>query len=247
VIFVFYSDFCSINLLQQKRQIYYIVKNIGKKVIVTGATGLVGEGVLLECLANPHIAEVLVVGRKTCGKTHPKLKEVLVPSFFELNNVVGQLTGYDACFYCAGISSAGMSEKDYTHITYDTTLAFAETLLNANPDIAFCFISGSHTDSSEKGRVMWARVKGKTENALAKIGFKTLYHFRPGFMKPTEGQQNVKGYYKIIGKMYGLLKILFPNNVSTMKEVGQAMINSIVKGYPKQILEVPDIKLSARD
>jgi len=223
------------------------LNNIAKKVILTGATGLVGEGVLLECLANPQIAEVLVVGRKTCGKTHPKLKELLVSSFFELNDVKAQLKGYDACFYCAGISSAGMNEQDYSYITYDTTLAFAQALLEINPNIAFCFISGSHTDSTERGRIMWARVKGKTENALAKMDFKELYHFRPGFMKPTEGQQNVKSYYKIIGKMYGLFKLLFPNNVSTMKEVGQAMINSITKGYPKQILEVSDIKQLAKN
>ncbi len=223
------------------------MNNIAKKVILTGATGLVGEGVLLESLANPQIAEVLVVGRKTCGKTHPKLKELLVSSFFELHEVKEQLRGYDACFYCAGVSSAGMNEQDYSHITYDTTLAFAQTLFEINPSIAFCFISGSHTDSTEKGKIMWARVKGKTENALAKMGFETLYHFRPGLMKPTEGQQNVKGYYKVISKMYGLFKLLFPNNVSTMKVVGQAMINSITKGYPKQILEVPDIKQLAKD
>lgn len=223
------------------------MNNIAKKVILTGATGLVGEGVLLECLINPLITEVLVVGRKTCGKIHPKLKELLVPSFFELNEVKNYLKGYDACFYCAGISSAGMNEQDYSYITYDTTLAFAQTLLELNPNIAFCFISGSHTDSTERGRIMWARVKGRTENALTQMDFATLYHFRPGFMKPTEGQQNVKGYYKVIGKMYGFFKLLFPNNVSTMKEVGQAMINSITKGYPKQILEVSDIKQLAKD
>lgn len=223
------------------------MNKIAKKVILTGATGLVGEGVLIECLANPQIAEVLVVGRKACGKTHPKLKELLVPSFFELHEFKEQLKGYNTCFYCAGISSAGMNEQDYSYITYDTTLAFAQTLLEINPNIAFCFISGSHTDSGERGKIMWARVKGKTENALAKMGFKTLYHLRPGFMKPTEGQQNIKGYYKVIGKMYGFFNLLFPNNVSTMKEVGQAMINCIVKGYAKQILEVSDIKQLAKD
>lgn len=222
------------------------MNNTAKKVILTSATGLVGEGVLLECLTRPQIAEVLVVGRKACGKTHPKLKELLVPNFFELNEIKSQLKGYDACFYCAGISSTGMNEQDYRYITYDTTLAFADTLLEINPNLAFCFISGSRTDSTERGRIMWARVKGKTENALAEMDFKTLYHFRPGFMKPTKGQQNVKGYYKVIGKMYGLFKWLLPNNVSTMQEVGQAMINSIAIGYPKQILEVSDIKQLAK-
>ncbi|WP_199121051.1 NAD-dependent epimerase/dehydratase family protein [Pedobacter sp. ASV28] len=219
---------------------------MGKKIILTGATGLVGEGVLLACLSNPQISEVLIVGRKATGIKHQKLKELLVGSFFNLHEVETQLTGYDACFYCAGISSAGMNEKDYTSITYDTTLAFAQVLLKTNPNMSFCFVSGSHTDGSEKGRVMWARVKGKTENTLSKMAFRQIYHFRPGLMKPTEGQKNVKGYYKILGKMYGFFKLLFPNHVSTMNEVGQAMINSITIGYPKQILEVTDIKTLAK-
>jgi uncharacterized protein YbjT (DUF2867 family) len=216
------------------------------KVIITGATGLVGEGVLFECLDHPDIKQVLMVNRKPYDAKHPKLKELIVPDFFELDKFSDQLTGYDACFYCAGISSNGLKEAEYSHITYDTTLYFAQTLVNINPDMVFSHISGSHTDSSEKGKIMWARVKGKTENALMKLPFKKVYNFRPGFMKPTPGQKNVKSLYKFIGSLYPVLRLLFPNNVSTMSEVGQAMVNSVLKGYPKQILEVKDIKLLAK-
>ena len=217
------------------------------KVILTGATGLVGEGVLLECLRNPAIKEILMVNRRPYeGAKHEKLKECIVPDFFELDSVSEQLKGYDACFYCAGISSRGLSEVEYSLITYDTTLAFAHKVLELNREIRFVFVSGSHTDSSEQGPVMWARVKGKTENALMKLPFKEEYNFRPGFMKPTEGQKNVKGYYKVISWMYPFLSALFPSQTSTLHEVGQAMINSVTKGYPKQTLEIKDIKLLAQ-
>ena len=216
------------------------------KVIITGATGLVGEGVLFECLDHPAIKKVLIVNRKPYGAKHPKLKELIVPDFFELDNFSDQLSGYDACFYCAGISSRGLNEAEYSHITYDTTIHFAQTLLGLNQKMTFNHISGSHTDSSEKGKIMWARVKGKTENALMRLPFKKVYNFRPGFMKPTHGQKNVKGHYKIINWLYPLLHLLFPNNGSTISEVGVAMINSVLKGYPKQILEVKDIKILAK-
>jgi uncharacterized protein YbjT (DUF2867 family) len=218
------------------------------KVIITGATGLVGEGVLFECLQHPDVTQVLIVTRKPYnGAKHTKLKELIVPDFFELDAVNDQLKNYDACFYCAGISSNGVSEADYTHITYDTTLSFANTLLSLNPDMVFNHVSGAHTDGTEKSKIMWARVKGKAENALMRLPFKKVYNFRPGFMKPTPGQQNVKGYYKVIGSMYPLFKLLFPNSVTTMAEVGQAMINCVLKGYPKPILEVNDIKVLAND
>lgn len=216
------------------------------KVILTGATGLVGEGVLLECLSHPNIIEVLMVGRRPSHVKHQKLKECIVADFLKLEEVTEQLTGYDACFYCAGISSNGLTEAQYMHITYDTTLHFAQKLLELNPNMVFCHVSGGSTDSSEKGAVMWARVKGKTENALMRLPFKKVYNFRPGFMKPTEGQQNVKSYYKVISSLYPLLRFLMPNRVITMKEVGLAMINSVLKGYSKPILEVEDIKLLAQ-
>jgi len=218
------------------------------KVIITGATGMVGEGVLLECVSHPHVKEVLVVGRKPYGgQKHAKLKECIVSDFFNIEGVEGQLTGYDACFYCAGISSAGMNESEYSHITYDTTMHFAGKLVVLNPGMVFSHISGSHTDSSEKGRVMWARVKGKTENALMKLPFKNVYNFRPGFMKPTKGQINIKGYYKVIASLYPLLRLLMPDRVSTLKEVGLAMINSALKGYSKSILEIKDIQILAAE
>ena len=219
---------------------------MGIKIIITGATGMVGEGVLIECLDHPDVKEVLMVNRRIFPFKHPKLKECIVPDFLNLDEFTGQLTGYDACFFCAGVSSRGMKESEYSHITYDTTIYFAKKILDLNPNMVFDYISGSLTDSSEKGSIMWARVKGKTENALLKMPFKKVYNFRPGFMKPTEEQHNIKSYYKVIGSLYPVLKVLFPNQVSTMSEVGLAMINSVLKGYSKQILEIKDIKSLAK-
>jgi uncharacterized protein YbjT (DUF2867 family) len=215
------------------------------KVILTGATGMVGEGILLECLDHPAVTAVLMVNRRPSGRQHPKLKECIVPDFFNLSAFTDQLTGYDACFYCAGVSSVGMKEPEYTRITYDTTLHFAQELVRLNPNMVFNYISGAATDSSEKGRIMWARVKGRTENALTRLPFKGVYNFRPGFMRPTPGQQNIKGIYKVIGGLYPLLRVLLPNQVSTLQEVGLAMINSVLFGYSKQTLEIKDIKLLA--
>jgi uncharacterized protein YbjT (DUF2867 family) len=211
-------------------------------LIITGATGMVGEGVLFECLEHPAIRQVLMVNRKHYELTHPKLKELIVPDFFDLSKVAGQLTGYNACFFCAGVSSVGMKEPEYHHVTYDLTLNFAQTVANVNPDMIFTYVSGSHTDSSEKGRSMWARVKGKTENALMRLPFKKVYNFRPGLMKPTPGQKNIKGFYKVIKVLYPFFHLIMPGQTSTLKEVGLAMINSVVKGYPKSILEISDIK-----
>lgn len=210
-------------------------------VIITGATGMVGEGVLLECLSHPAVERVLLAGRKPYGLIHPKVQECIIPDFLNLEAFSSQLTGYNACFYCAGISSAGMSESDYTRITYDVTLHFAQKVASLNPAMTFIYVSGAHTDSSEKGRMMWARVKGRTENALTRLGFKNVYNFRPGFMKPTPGQRNIKWYYSFIGGLYPVLRLLLPSQVSTMRQVGQAMINSALQGYPKQILEIKDI------
>lgn len=211
------------------------------KVIITGATGMVGEGVLIECLAHPRISEVLSVSRKSCGRSHPKLKEHLLPDFLSLDNEDQNLSGYDACFFCAGVSSVGMKEAEYSRITYDTTIHFAKVLLQQNPQMTFIYVSGAGTDSSEKGRSMWARVKGQTENALAKMPFKNVYNFRPGFMKLTPGQKNALRMYKYVGWMYPFLKVALPKSTSTMKQVGQAMINSLITGSDKQILEVRDI------
>jgi uncharacterized protein YbjT (DUF2867 family) len=215
-------------------------------VIITGATGMVGEGVLFECLEHPSIEQILLVSRKPYSKKHPKLKECIVPDFLKLEEAISQLSGYDACFYCAGVSSVGKSEADYSHLTYDITNHFAQTLAGLNPQMTFIYVSGTRTDSSESGPVMWARVKGKTENALTKLGFKSVYNFRPGFMRPTPGQKNVNPLYTFLGWFYPLFRMLFPNQVSTMRDVGVAMIHCVLKGYSKQILEVGDINVIAK-
>ena len=211
------------------------------KIIITGSTGMVGEGVLIECLAHPLVSEVLSVSRRSTGMLHPKLKEYIVPGFLEMNVNDEMLRGFDACFFCAGVSSVGMKEAEYTRNTYDTTIHFANVVLQQNPQITFIYVSGASTDSSEKGRMMWARVKGRTENALMKMPFKNVYNFRPGFMKPTPGQKNALKMYKYVGWMYPFLKVILPNSTSTLKQVGQAMINALINGSDKQILEVRDI------
>jgi uncharacterized protein YbjT (DUF2867 family) len=217
------------------------------KVIITGATGMVGEGVLFECLEQADITEVLMVNRRTYPLSHPKLKECIIPDFLDLDAFADQLSGYDACFYCAGISSVGMKEAEYSRITYDTTLHFAQKLVSLNPRMIFIFVSGALTDSSEIGSVMWARVKGKTENALMKLPFQNVYNFRPGFMKASKGQKNIKSYYYLISWLYPIMRLLLPNQVSTLREVGAAMINSVRRGYSKNILEIKDINALARE
>ena len=211
----------------------------GIKLIITGATGMVGEGVLFECLQNDKVSEVLMINRRHYDCNHPKLKELIVPDFLQLDGFAEKIKGYDACFFCAGISSVGMKEDKYKFITYDTTLSFAKTLLTYNSNMSFCYVSGSHTDSTEKGRLMWARVKGRTENDLMKLPFRDEYNFRPGVMLPFPGQKNWKAIYKVIVR---IIKAIAPKNVLTMQEVGRAMINAVTAGYPKSILEVKDIK-----
>ena len=212
------------------------------KVIVTGATGMVGEGVLHECLLHPAISEVLIINRKTAGITHPKLKEIIHPDFYDLSTISDKLVGYDGCFFCLGISSVGMNEEAYTKITYTLTLHVAETLARQNPSMVFCYVSGAGTDSSEKGRLMWARVKGRTENDLQKLGFARVYNFRPSIISPTKGLKNTLGFYKWLGWMIPLVKAIAPNSIITLKEVGLAMINTVTKGFPKPVLEVRDIR-----
>ena len=210
------------------------------KVIITGATGMVGEGVLLECLDNPSVESVLTVARRSSGHTHVKLSELLVPNFRELSSVEAQLTGYDACFYCAGVSSVGLKEPEYTVITYDTPLHFAETLLRLNPTLVFVHVSGAHTDGTEQGKVMWARVKGKAENALARLPFKAVYNFRPSLMKPTPGQLHIKRLYRALLVFYPLLNLFFPG--LPLSALGRAMINAVRFTPPKTVLEAQDIK-----
>ncbi|MDB5283735.1 MAG: NAD-dependent epimerase/dehydratase family protein [Bacteroidota bacterium] len=210
------------------------------KAIITGTTGMVGEGVMHECLLSPEVEQVLVINRKPGGVTHPKLKEIIHANFHDLSAIEDQLKGYNACFFCAGVSSVGMNEADYTKVTYDLTLDFAKTLVRINPGMTFNYVSGASTDGSEKGNVMWARVKGKTENDLMKLPFKKVYAFRPAYMHPTPGLKNTLKLAKAFAWLYPLLK-LFPKYVSTLSQVGVAMIKSVTIGYPKQVLEVTDI------
>ena len=211
------------------------------KVIITGATGMVGEGVLHECLHHPAVSSILIINRKPCGVVHSKIKEIIHTDFYDLSAIESQLEGYNACFFCLGTSSVGMNKADYTKVTYTLTMNFAETLCRLNPDMTFCFVSGGSTDSSEKGRVMWARVKGKTENDLMKLPFKRVYNFRPGYMHPTRGLKNTLSYYKYISWLYPILRSMASKYVSTLSELGLAMIHSVNRGYGKQVLEVKDI------
>jgi hypothetical protein len=210
------------------------------KTIITGATGMVGEGILLECLNHPAVEQILVINRKPGGMSHPKLREIIHTDFLNLTSIEPQLVGYDACFFCLGVSSVGMSRQEYAHITYDLTLYVAQLLAKGNPDMTFCYITGAGTDSSEHGRIAWARVKGANENALLRL-FKRAYMFRPGFMKATLGQNNVKSYYPWLAWVYPIGRALYPAGFCTLREVGQAMINAAIKGYPQPILEVKDI------
>jgi uncharacterized protein YbjT (DUF2867 family) len=211
------------------------------KIILTGATGMVGEGGLHECLQHIEVSEVLIVNRKPSGIAHPKLKEIVHKDFYNLSAIERNLKGYNTCLFCLGVSSIGMNEKDYSRITYDLTLNFANTLCRQNAGMVFCYISGAATDSSERGRSMWARVKGKTENALLKLPFKAAYMFRPGYIHPTKGLKNTLVMYKIFGFMYPFWRLLFGKYVCTLKELGIAMINAAARGYEKSILEVKDI------
>jgi hypothetical protein len=211
------------------------------KAILTGVTGMVGEGVLHECLQHNEVEEVLVVGRRTCGVTHLKLEEILIPDFFDLSAIENKLAGYNACFFCLGVSSIGMKEAEFYKLTYLLTMNFATVLAKQNSGMIFCYISGAGTDSTEKGRMMWARVKGKTENDLAKLSFKKVYNFRPGIMKPTKGLKNTLRFYKYFGWLLPVIKLIAPKKVSSLRELGLAMINAASKGYEKQTLEVKDI------
>ena len=209
--------------------------------IITGSSGMVGKGVLLECLESSLVESVLVVNRKSIGIKHEKLKEIIHTDFFDLSAIESELTGYNACFFCLGVSSAGLSEQDYYRLTYDLTLNFAKTVLTLNENITFCYVSGAGTDSTEKGRSMWARVKGKTENALMKLPFNATFMFRPGYIQPMKGVKSKTRLYQIIYDVFGFLypvwKRLFPKHVTTTELLGLAMIKAVSKEYDNQILE----------
>ncbi|WNJ19361.1 NAD-dependent epimerase/dehydratase family protein [Pontibacter sp. G13] len=213
------------------------------KVIITGSSGMVGKGVLLECLDNDLITQVLVVNRNTIGMDHPKLKEVLLTDFTEARSIKSHLAGYDACFYCAGISVLGLNEEQYTRITYEMTKAFADVLYELNPNLVFNYVSGTGTDETEKGGTMWARVKGKTENMVLQKGFKDAYAFRPGAIIPERGIKSRTGWYNAF---YVVLRPFFSimkksRNITTTTKIGDAMINSLRFPMTLKHLENPQI------
>ena len=207
---------------------------------------MVGEGVLHECLLHPDVESVLVINRKPCGVNHPKLKEIIHADFFDFSPIESQLSGYNACFFCAGVSSLGMKEPEYTRLTYLLTMHVASTLCKLNPDMIFCYVSGSGTDSTEKGKMMWARVKGKTENDLMKLPFKGVFAFRPAIMLPTKGLKNVLPAYKYVSWLIPVLRPVFPGYFGTLKDVGLAMINTVLFGSVKKVLDTKDIAVLAK-
>lgn len=213
--------------------------NVSGKIrtIITGTTRMVGEGVLHECLQHPQVEAVLVINRKGCGVTHPKLKEIIHQNFFDLSSIEDQLVGYNACFFCLGVSSIRLKEEDYYKLTYTLTLHVAETLSKLNRSMTFCYISGAGTDSSEKGRSMWARVKGKTENDLMKVPFKQVFALRPGFIKPIKGLKNALKFYRYVDWLFPIGRALYPNGFCTLEEIGLAMIHCVNHGYEKKVVE----------
>ena len=215
------------------------------KIIITGTTGMVGEGVLHVALNHPDITEVLIVNRRSLGMTHPKLRELIHADFFDLSSIEEQLKGYDACLFCLGVSSVGMSEEQYFHFTHTLTLHFANTLLKSSPQAVFSYISGSGTDSTAQGKMMWARVKGKTENDLMALPFKDVYCFRPGYLHPIEGMKHTHKYYKYIGWMYPFFRLVLSKYTSTLDELANAMLSVSKNGFSKKIIEVKDIQLLA--
>lgn len=206
---------------------------------------MVGQGVLRECLLDPDVTEILAIGRSPLQQRHSKLRELILPNLGDLSGHESELTGFDACFFCAGVSSAGMSEENYTRITYDLTVGFAQTLVRLDPAMTFIYVTGASTDSTEKGRTMWARVKGRTENTILKMGFKAAYMFRPGFIQPMHGIRSKTRLYQIIyditGPLLPLLKKPFGRYINTTEQIGRAMLEVARSGYPKPILEIADI------
>jgi uncharacterized protein YbjT (DUF2867 family) len=219
------------------------------KVILFGGSGMVGQGVLRECLLDPTIERVLSIIRNPTGQQNAKLAELVHKDFFDFSIIESQLTGFDACFYCAGPSAAGKTEEEYSRATYDMTLAAGKTLARLNPAMTFVYISGAGTDGTEKGRAMWARVKGRTENALLKLPFRAAYMFRPGVIQPLHGiQSRTRGYrifYSITKPLLPVFRWLLPQYITTTELLGRAMIRVAQSGYPKRILETRDINIAS--
>jgi uncharacterized protein YbjT (DUF2867 family) len=218
-------------------------------VLIFGATGMVGQGVLRECLLDPNAQLVATIGRSATGQQNPKLREIVLQDLSNYAPIEDQLSGFDACFFCLGISASGMTEEAYARITYGITIAAAETLSRLNPKMVFIYVSGTGTDNSEKGRIMWARVKGKTENALLRMPFAAAYMFRPGFIEPAHGEISRTKLYRVLftfaKPLRPLLRRAFPNQILTTEEIGRAMLNLVNHHYPKHILEIKDIRAAA--
>lgn len=215
------------------------------KVILFGATGMVGQGVLRECLRDPDVTDVLTVGRSAIGQRNAKLREIVTTDFLDLSAIESELSGCDACFFCLGVTSLGLSEERYRHLTYDITMAVARTLARLNPGMTFVYVTGAGADSTERGRVMWARVKGKTENDLLKLPFKAAYMFRPGAIQPLHGIRSktawVQAIYVATAPLLTLMHRVAPKYVTTTEQVGRAMLGVAKRGYPKKVLESDDI------
>jgi uncharacterized protein YbjT (DUF2867 family) len=219
------------------------------KVIVFGATGMVGQGVLRECLLDPEVERVLVITRHPTGQQDPKLRELVHQDFLDYSSIESELADYDACFFCLGISSVGMNEADYRRITHDFAVAAAQTLVRRNPRMTFVYVSGGGADSSERGRIMWARVKGQAENAILAMPFAGKYVFRPGIIQPLHGiKSRTRGHrvlYAIFRPLFPLLKTVFPKHVTTTERVGRAMLKAVKQGAGKPVLGNPDINALA--
>jgi uncharacterized protein YbjT (DUF2867 family) len=214
-------------------------------VLIWGATGMVGQGALRECLADPEVGRVVTVGRTASGRQHSKLHDIVHTDLFDYSAIEGELSGFDACFFCLGISSAGLSEQKYRHVTYDITLAAGRTLARLNSQMIFIYVSGGGTDSSESGGTMWARVKGQTENALLALPFKAAYMLRPGVIQPMHGIKSKTRAYRMLYSATALLlptlRAIFPNYVTTTERLGRVMISLVKRGFEKPILETRDI------
>ncbi len=217
----------------------------GVKIILFGASGMVGQGVVRECLLDPDVEIVLLIGRRATGQQHPKLREIVRSDIGNLEPISDELRGYDACFFCLGVSAMGMSEADYRHTTYDLTVGAARTLSNLNPTMTFIYVSGMGTDSTEKGRTMWARIKGATENALLRMPFRAAYMFRPGGIQPMHGERSKAALsrmaYAVLGPVVPLLTRIAPKYVTTTERMGKAMLTVAKTGSQKHVLENADI------
>lgn len=214
----------------------------GLKVLVTGSTGMVGEGVLQVCLRHPAVEKVVALNRRTVGFSHPKLTEIILPDFHRLSEVEDQLIGLDACYHCMGISSIGTDEATYKDITYTLSILLGETMSRLNPGSVFCYLSGAGTDATQTSKLSWARLKGKTENELSQMAFKAMFRYRPGFIKPLAGAKHVQPFYKYVNWFFPIGKTLFPDGFSTIEEIGRSMIQVTLKDEEVKFLAGKDIR-----